>query len=807
MAGLVKAGRLLVGPWYVLADELLSSDETLVRNLLAGRRAGEAVGGWLPLGYSPDAFGHPAALPTILSGFGIRCGILWRGYGGEPGQESDTFRWSGPDGSRVTFHHLPPAGYEVGASLPKNDTALRDRWKELEAVLGPRARAPALLVLAGADHHSVDPELPARVAQLNALLPGYSFRIAAPLDYFAALRDSQSPPEVRGELRFASTACPVWSPESDRLLVRWAEPQCALAIIAGTGGNDLGRRALLWSAWREHLLNHSHDSLGGCVADPVARVIAGRASSVIDQARGLLVDALHDRLGQDRARARRERERWMPALVVVNPSPSPASHVIEATVTAFVDDVIVGRPDREPRVSRRPPVPRLVDPDGRPIPLQLLDEYDAFERLDSPSDYPDQDRVCAFRVALDAGTVPALGLKRLAVTQGSGTAVAVKHGVRAKGSELRTAWGEVRGDGHRGFSLVDRQGRVKLDSLAELVSERDEGDTYTFQPVRRDRAMVGHWSPARRVWEGPLVAAIQRDVRVGDRTRAVVAARVDAGSTLVRFVVEGTNFAGNHRLRVSFPFPTGVKAVRSVADMQYGPVTRERRDHDLDDFPREWPVTTAPVHRYVSVKAGDFGLTVFPRGVFEYELMDGAIAVTLFRAVGDLSRGDLAARPGHAGWPVATPLAQEVGRFRVELAVSAVGVEEASPASEWEKIERLAEEFHAPGAGLMLRYGIDVPSSVAGPELEGAGLAFKSLKPREQGEGVVARCVNLTGLPVRGLWRWPSAVSRAFLARLDESVVEEIPLGAEQREIRFTAAPREVVTVMVERERSTSPLR
>src|SRR5207249_9990773 len=136
---------------------------------------------------------------------------------------------------------------------------------------------------------------------------------------------------------------------------------------------------------------------------------------------------------------------------------------------------------------------------------------------------------------------------------------------------------------------------------------------------------------------------------------------------------------------------------------------------------------------------------------------------------------------GHAGWPVATPSGQEIGPFRVELALSTVAVREESPPSEWEEVERLAEEFHAPSAGLMLRYGIDVPSSVAGPELEGAGLAFKSLKPREQGEGVVARCVNLTGLPVRGLWRWPSAVSRAFLARLDESVVEEIPLGAEQR--------------------------
>ena len=34
--GLVKTGRLQVGPWYVLADEQIPSGEALVRNLLLG---------------------------------------------------------------------------------------------------------------------------------------------------------------------------------------------------------------------------------------------------------------------------------------------------------------------------------------------------------------------------------------------------------------------------------------------------------------------------------------------------------------------------------------------------------------------------------------------------------------------------------------------------------------------------------------------------------------------------------------------------------------------------------------------------
>jgi alpha-mannosidase len=337
-----------------------------------------------------------------------------------------------------------------------------------------------------------------------------------------------------------------------------------------------------------------------------------------------------------------------------------------------------------------------------------------------------------------------------------------------------------------------------LDGLAQLESELDRGDTYTFQPVEHDRPVRGWWSQPRSVWQGPLVAAIQRDVSVGERARATISARVDAGSSLVRFAVDGTNLAGNHRLRIRFPIPQSVS--QSVADMQYGPVTRQRRSYDRRDFPREWPVTTAPMHRYVSVGDGARGLTVFTRDAFEYELTgDDGIAITLLRAVGDFSREDLTARPGNAGWPLSTPEAQEPGGFRHELALLPIGVGENSTAADWETVERAAEEFHAPLAGLMLRYGIDVPREVAGPELHGPGLVFKALKPSESGEGVVLRCVNLTSKLVQGAWRWPVPVGRARLARLDETPGAEISLAAGGREIRFTAQPREVVTILVDK--------
>src|SRR3990172_7584133 len=71
IAKLVRDGRLLVGPWYVLPDEWLVSGEALIRNLRLGLRQAAELGGAMPLGYVPDQFGHVGQLPQIFRGFGL----------------------------------------------------------------------------------------------------------------------------------------------------------------------------------------------------------------------------------------------------------------------------------------------------------------------------------------------------------------------------------------------------------------------------------------------------------------------------------------------------------------------------------------------------------------------------------------------------------------------------------------------------------------------------------------------------------------------------------------------------------------
>ncbi|MGH9259791.1 MAG: alpha-mannosidase, partial [Acidimicrobiales bacterium] len=136
---LVSEGRLQVGPWYVLADEQIPSGEALIRNLLLGAADAERLGDRSEVLYSPDAFGHPATWPALAREFGLRFGVVWRGLGGEPGQEGDLYRWRAPDGRDVLVWHLPPEGYEIGAALAGAGDALADSWARVRGVLARRA--------------------------------------------------------------------------------------------------------------------------------------------------------------------------------------------------------------------------------------------------------------------------------------------------------------------------------------------------------------------------------------------------------------------------------------------------------------------------------------------------------------------------------------------------------------------------------------------------------------------------------------------------------------------------------------------
>ena len=174
---LVTDGRLQMGPWYVLADELIPSGESLVRNLLAGAADAERLGRRSDVLYSPTRSGiPPLAHPRSRIRHPFRGTVA--GTRRRAGRASgDLFRWFGPDGRAVSALSLPAPGLRGRDGSPRRPGgASVGVGSASGGARRARGRPPHVAVFVGADHHAVHPEF----CRLRDLSPSSSRNARVP---------------------------------------------------------------------------------------------------------------------------------------------------------------------------------------------------------------------------------------------------------------------------------------------------------------------------------------------------------------------------------------------------------------------------------------------------------------------------------------------------------------------------------------------------------------------------------------------------------------------------------------------------
>ena len=804
LSAFLRDGRLEAGPWYVLADELIPSAEALVRNLLAGRATVRRLRGEPPpVLYCPDSFGHPAILPELATGFGCGLIVLWRGYGGPRWPAGDVARWRGPSGATVPLYALPPDGYEFGSSLPPDIDAARERWEHLRVVLEPRAAVGVVLLLNGADHHARQAAQADTVRALATVavptrVIASSLRTAAAAITAAVERAGAA--SVKGELRdsyghawtlqgtFGVRASQKRSnARAERRLLRDVEPWIALL----PAGGDAATRALLHAAWRTLLQSHPHDTLCGTATDAVAAAMDARLASVNTQTRGLREDALLALAGHDRQRVRLMLDDSRPVVLLRNPVPRTRVGVAELRLAETIASVAVG-----PASGGRQGASRRVPPwgvDG--MRLQLVAKRERVGLTESPRAYPRADRVAEVQalgwVDHIAGYTVEARAQRTGVTRKAPDSV--PNPVRADGSSLDNGLIRVSVTTDGQVLLTDLATGREIRDLLRFEQRAETGDLYT--PAPREMLVAPRLRRIRTTMRGPLRGELALSYRFGagarGRGRCTARLQLDAALPALRIALDGENRDGDHRMRMRID--TGLKRASTLADAAFHPVLRTPLSLPDEDQRSERVVPTAPLHRWVTRFGAEAGVTIFSDGLAEYEsLDDGGVAITIFRAVGELSRPDLPERPGHAGWPVPTPTAQSIGPYRANFAVAMHGPDD------WrtrETIEQLGDDVLLPIRGETLRYNLAEPHVAGGLELAGDGLAFSTVTPATASGWVTLRCVNRRDVPVHGRWRVGRPISEAVRARLDETPAE--PLAVREDVVEFVAAPMEIVTILV----------
>jgi mannosylglycerate hydrolase len=731
LRNLIRAGKIQVGPWYVLADSFLVSGESLIRNLEIGMAIARRFGRPLDVGYLPDQFGHIAQMPQVLAGFGFTTAVLWRGVGADVNR--NRFTWEALDGSSVLTVYLPN-GYSNGANLPLESVdSFVARAEQIARRERDFAAGTPILVMNGTDHAPPDARLSERINQAREIsamtfetgsLETYVHRLAElPLDCTPRHRGELRSP-LRSHLLPGVTSARTWIKQRDfencRALERFAGPLAALANLLGRGA---GLDAFLEMAWRTEIQNHPHDSICGCSVDQVHVDMRYR----FDQAAMLAETAVR------RASAACLNSRNVDAfeLAIFNPSLARGALVTGETEVAdagarYAVETADGR--RIPVVVDNAREQRAIDSD---IPaaefksiIGSLSQPSVFGRtvnryeIATTSDGRPQVNLFMSRAVfsdLDLAEfqhairtrIPDSGSIRIHATSAARCAISfvgddlAQTGfsfyrlVRDDSAAVSASPEVVTSIENEFFRLMPTPRGLQIDDLKrnaamELYFEDDgdRGDEYNYDPVGDSAPIATPASISASVVDNGLVrkriklamtfevpASLRADRRVRSQEReqldVALTATLYAGLDRVDFIAAVTNRSRDHRLRAALRTP--VTAADAVHDTSLGVIRRPLAPSEPRGTEDIYP--TVPHRTFTAVEGAEFSAALASRGILEVEARPesaGAttILLTLLRCVGWLSRSDLATRRGGAGPELETPDAQEPGAHRFEFAVA-----------------------------------------------------------------------------------------------------------------------------------------
>lgn len=822
LTSLVESGQLAIGPWQILLDEFLCSGETIVRNLQLGWATARRFGGPMPVGYLPDMFGHVAQMPQILARAGLRLACVWRGV--PHAVDRHAFMWEAPDGSRVRTEYLP-GGYGNAVDLLTDPGAVARRAGEFVERMRPWFGPDPVLAMHGSDHTA---PLPTLLQAVDDLAGGpVDLRLGTLAEYLAgADPDGPGLPQWAGELRShaqANILPGVLSARvgikramaaAERMVSRYAEPLTALWFIGNRTTSPIPR--YLEMAWARLVDASCHDSVTGCGSDETAVAVAARVAEAEQFGRAV----------RDRVLARLAAEAPSEGVLVVNPSPTNRGGLLQYEVVvpeqwaavsvelpdgrraaaqeaarhdrtlfeqAFPGDTLataVRRRTFGQVMFGRRVVSYEIQPDATTPSVTFhvspvagnptYDVHTAADRISQaaasrPGEWLLRVLDAPARTLLADVAVPALGWAAVRPVEGTAPTLSPPVRVDAAQGVLDNSLVQVTVGGDGTVRVASADGTT-LDGLGRIVDGGDAGDLYNYAPPARDVVVDAPVSVTMEtVAEGPVLGAYEvrrtyrwprrlgqdRVTRVGQAPPVEVVTRVElrSGEPFVRLEFAFDNHCLDHRVRVHLPLPRAATA--SHAEGQFAVVERGLA---AEGGSGELPVPTFPAYSFVD--AG--GAAVLLDQATEYELVDAGrtLALTLLRAVGQISRDVHAWREAPAGPELATPQAQCRGPVMTRFAV-------LPHAGGWERdgvlnaAERYRHDFAVVGG--KGKAGARLPQRT-GLEVTGAGVVLSGLYERDgwlelrlvaesseatvatvSGEFGDARRVDLLGEPIEDL--------------------------------------------------------
>ena len=811
---LIQAGRILIGPWYCMPDELLLSGESLIHNLLLGRRLCHSFGvePWR-FGYVCDIFGHTAQMPQIFAGFGIPYALLGRGVKPEP--NTGFFRWVAPDGSECISYREDGHGYGWGGTVAdgwakesdpeKRDALIRENLEREFA----KSDLPVYCFLAGRDHDAVRPELLEIKRRWEELYPGLevvigdlsqmgqeleAYRERMPFKHGEQLHPMEGTWDNMQLITNTLSSRYDLKQQNDRLqtlMEKWVQP----LLLAGDWDHYVLPQTYADLAYKYLIQNHPHDSICGCSIDQVHRDMGYRfdqTREIGEQLVGALLGRWKEREGDPEGSAH--------LLTVYNPLPYAREETVTAALT-FPEDYptqyheLFGYGEEIASF-------RILDGEGRELPYNLLGiRHNAVEPQNAGAQLRGAQHLVSFRARLAPG-----GATRFRV-EPSERPTRYPQGLATSPTSAGNGLVELSIAGDGTLTIADRRTGRTYSKLLTYLDDGEIGDGwYHCHPVEnRVTTSAGAACRISLVNDGPAACTfrIETELQVParmlrytyrmphyhrDPETATLTLRtdvtLDAGSPLVRVHTEVENRALDHRLRLALP--TGIPGGRYFANEVFSFV---ERDCGWGEPERANYVEFPGCERAMSGIAGKrdaagCGLAFLAAGGLHEcaapDTADGALLVTLLRCFNTTvgTNGE--------------PAGELQGCWSFDY-----GLLPLEPTTGYGELQRLQDCLAAGVRTTFVRAGNAPAGSTSLLALEGDGdLCFSTAKrPEDGGDELILRLYHAGDGEANGALALPGNVERAQYVNLAEQPLAEAAFAGNRIPLRV--GPWKIVTLRV----------
>lgn len=655
---LIKDGRIIIGPWYVMPDEFLVSGESLVKNINIGMDiCDEYNADSLKVGYVTDIFGHNNQFPQILKGFGINTALLYRGIGNYP---KDGFIWEAVDGSKTLVHKLDSemcySNFYLGfRKLIENKEFTREDIKatfnKLLEFLSESATSENILMMDGVDHIEIEPRLPGIIDILREEFKDVQFEHTTLESYFQNKVQGQSNLEtIHGELyevgKEGGVNQVIKNVLSSTVHLKQMNNRCetdlsriagALDIIANIATDNANNaKGFIDRAWKFIIENHPHDSICGCSISQVHRENEyrfGQAGQIIDEVinyskRNICANINSISFNTDKV------------LTIFNFSEQQLDEIAVVDI-AFENDDYGNFVIHDESINE--------------IPFQLLNSYGGAEFKHTFGRLPEfpymHHKIIAIPVKINGIGWCSYGIKKL-TDQFEGFEWKVHNPpIRNVGTMLISSNEIDNGPllvtihPNGTLSVKDNEtGRIH-DNLLYFESCGDYGDGWFYRkPIREERAISLNSVGYTRIQnDGVLVTELDittelllpKSLTNKETDKLVINTNViiRRNSRRIDFKTTVDNKTLNHRLRVLFDTNLETDTFHALT-----PFYMTKRDIKMDSKKDYVEIETfvSPNQGVVCLKDDNGTVGLYNKGLYEVEIKDNAkrtVALTLFRSI------------------------------------------------------------------------------------------------------------------------------------------------------------------------------